>query len=85
MGARFPTPIQTSPGAHPASYTIGTRSLPGIEWPGHGFDQPPPSSVEVKERVQLYIYSPSEPSWPVLGQTLPLPFFYFSHVFNTIQ
>ena len=33
----------------------------------------PPSSAEVKERVELYICSPSGPSWPVLGWTLPLP------------
>jgi hypothetical protein len=25
------------------------------------------SNAEVKERVQLYLYSPSGPSWPVLG------------------
>jgi len=25
------------------------------------------SSTKVKERVELYLYSPSEPSWPVLG------------------
>jgi len=28
-GSRFSTPVQTDPGAHPASYTIGTGSLPG--------------------------------------------------------
>jgi len=28
------------------------------------------SSAEVKERVQLYIYSLSGPSWPVIGWTL---------------
>jgi hypothetical protein len=33
-----------------------------------------PSSAEVKGRVELYLYSPSGPSWPVLGWTLPLPF-----------
>ena len=33
-----------------------------------------PSSVKVKVRVVLYRYSPSGPSWPVLGWTLPLPF-----------
>jgi len=32
-----------------------------------------PSSAEVKERVELYLYSPSWPSWPVLGCSLPLP------------
>jgi len=27
LGARFSAPFQTSPGAHPASYTMGTASL----------------------------------------------------------
>ena len=35
--------------------------------------QPTPSSADVKETVKLYLYSPSGPSWPVLGWTLPLP------------
>ena len=29
VGARFSAPVQTSPGAHPASCTMGTGSLPG--------------------------------------------------------
>jgi len=29
--ARFSAPIQTGPGAHPASCTMGTGSLPGVE------------------------------------------------------
>jgi hypothetical protein len=33
----------------------------------------PPTSTQVKERVELYTYSTSEPLWLVLGQTLPLP------------
>jgi len=33
---------------------------------------PTPSSAVVKERVELYIYSPSGPSWPVLGWALTL-------------
>ena len=36
-----------------------------------GVHHPPPSRTEVKERVALYLYSPSGPSWPVLGRTLP--------------
>ena len=28
-GARFSAPVQTDPGAHPASYTVGTGSFPG--------------------------------------------------------
>jgi hypothetical protein len=33
---------------------------------------PPLFSAEVKEIVELYLYSLSVPSWPVLGWTLPL-------------
>ena len=48
-------------------------SFPGLKRPERGVDHPLPSSVEVKERVELYLYSPSVPSWPVLGRTVPLP------------
>jgi len=51
-------PVQTGPGAHPASCTMGTGSFPGVKRPGRGVDHPPPSSAEVKERVGLYLYSP---------------------------
>jgi hypothetical protein len=37
-------------------------SLPGVKRPGRCVDHPPPSCAEVKERVQLYLYSPSGPS-----------------------
>ena len=30
-GARFSAPVQTGPGAHPASCTMGTSSFPGIK------------------------------------------------------
>ena len=79
-GARFSTPVQTGPGACPAPYTMGTVSFPGVKRPGRGVDHPPPSSAEVKERVELYLYSPSGPSWPVLGRTLPfMPSYLSSH------
>ena len=76
MGAQFSAPVQNDPGAHPASCTMGTGSFPGVKRPGRGVDHPPPSSAEVKGRVELYIYSPSGPSWAVLGRTLPLPLSY---------
>jgi hypothetical protein len=44
----------------------------GVKWPGREVDHPPPYSAEVEGRVELYICSPSGPSWPVLGRTLPL-------------
>jgi hypothetical protein len=31
VGARFSAPVQTGPGAHPASCTMGTGSFPGVE------------------------------------------------------
>jgi len=34
-------------------------------------NHPPPSSAEVKERVELFLYSPSVPLWHVTGWTLP--------------
>jgi len=60
-------PVQTGPGAHPASYTMGTGSFLGVRQLGHGVDHRPPSSAEVKERVELYLYSTSGSSWPVIG------------------
>ena len=39
----------------------------GVKRPGRDVDHPRPSSAEVKERVELYLYSPFGPSWPVLG------------------
>ena len=38
---------------------------PEIKWSGRGVDQPQPSSAEVKERVELYLYF-SVSSRPVL-------------------
>jgi len=70
--ARFSATVQTGREVHPASYTMGTGSLPGVRWPRRGFDRPPTNSAEVKERLELYFYSPSGPSWPVLGWTSPL-------------
>jgi hypothetical protein len=32
-----------------------------------GVDHPPTSSAEVKDRVELYLYSTSGPSWIVIG------------------
>jgi hypothetical protein len=72
--ARFSASIQTGPWAHPASYTMSTRSFPGVKRPGHGIDHPTQSSAEVKECVEIYCYSTSGPSWPVLGWTLRFAF-----------
>ena len=56
----------------PASSTLGTGSFLVVKCLGCGDDQPPQPSAEVKERVELYLYSPSGPLWPVLGENITL-------------
>jgi hypothetical protein len=46
-------------------------SFPAVKRPWSGVDHLPPSCAEAKERVQLYLYSPSGPSWAVIRWTLP--------------
>ena len=66
---------------------------PPIQWvkrQGRGVDSPPPSSAEVKERVELYLYSPYGPSWLVLGRTLPFTYTrktraYEQFLFNNLE
>ena len=66
--ATFSAPVQRSPGAHLASYTVGTWSLLWVKRPGRDLDHPPPpSTAEVEGKVELYIFSPSGPPWPVIG------------------
>jgi hypothetical protein len=53
-GIECRVPVKTSPEAHPASYTMRI-----VSFLGRAVDHPPPSSAVVKERVELYMYSPS--------------------------
>jgi len=62
--------------SHPSKPVLGPSSLlykeyrfciPEVNRPGRGVDDTSPSSAAVKERVELYLYTPSGPSWPVLG------------------
>jgi hypothetical protein len=47
--------------------------------PGRGYNHPPPSTTEIKRRVELYLYSPSGYSWHVLRRNLPVtPAFFFA-------
>ena len=43
----------------------------GVKQPGHGVEHPSTSIPKVKERVDLYLYLPSGPPWPVLGLMVP--------------
>ena len=49
VGARFSTPVQTGPGAHTASCTMGTGSFPRVKRPGRGTDPPPHLAQRLKE------------------------------------
>ena len=44
----------------------GYRFFPGVKAAGSWRSPLAPSNAEVKERVELYLYSPSGTSWPVL-------------------
>jgi len=66
--ARFSAPVSRPALAdQPASCTMGTGYFPGAKRQGHGVDHPPQSNAEVKEKVEVYLFSPSGPSWPVPG------------------
>ena len=65
--ATFSSPVQTGLGAPSLLQNEYRVSFPEVMRPVHGVNHAPPFSAEVKERVELYIYSSSVPSWPVLG------------------
>lgn len=46
----------------------------GVKWLKQSVDHPPLSSPKVNKTVELYLYSSSEPSWPVLGCTCCQPY-----------
>jgi hypothetical protein len=67
----FPSSLHTSI----IFYFVPLSSFPSVLlYPVRGVDHPHSSRAEVKERVELYLYSPSGSSWPLLGWNLPLPF-----------
>jgi hypothetical protein len=48
---KFYALVQTVPGSHPVSYTMGVGF--GVKQPGRGVNHSSPSSAEVKGRVEL--------------------------------
>ena len=56
-GTRFSAPLQTGPGAHPATCKMSTGSFRGKERPRRDADPSPHGH----ERVELYLYSPYGP------------------------
>jgi len=79
--AGFSAPVQTGPGAHPASCTMGTGSFPGVKSARGVTLIPHPLLVlwSWKSRAIPVLpfgpYSLYRASVPVQGCTLPLPFY----------
>ena len=69
---------------------MGTGLFRGgeVKRQGRGVNYLPPSSAEVKKRVELYsyLYFSYGPSWPLSGQALPLPFLPLNYnVYNHVN
>ena len=64
-GETFSTCLDRHWGPPSRLYNGYSISFLGVKRPGRGVNHPPTSSVEVKERVELYLYSPSGPAWSV--------------------
>jgi hypothetical protein len=66
VAAKISEPTQTRPGTQSI-----VQCVPGVvhkvKRPRRGVDHPTRSSPEVEESIELYLYSLSGPSWPVLG------------------
>ena len=79
---------------HPSRPAVGLTQPPiqqvpglsrGVKRPGRGVDHPTPSSAEVKERVELHLYSPSGFSWPFLGATFIFNFNFHNNQYVTLH
>ena len=69
--ARSTALVQTGPGAHGVSYTVGTGSITGVKRPWPVRKHPPQMSAEVKnKRLELCQDSRAVPSWSVVWWTL---------------
>jgi hypothetical protein len=55
----------------PSVQLVGVCFTVGKAAPRRGVTHPPPSTTEVKERVEVYLCSPYGFSWSVLGPNLP--------------
>jgi len=49
LGAKYSAPVQTGPGAHPATYTMGTGSFPGLKRPVRYVGHPPHLAPRLKK------------------------------------
>jgi hypothetical protein len=66
----FSTPTQPEPGPQSLPYNTYWGSFQGVRWPGHGVEQPLPSSAKVRHGYSYISTSPLCPQRHVMG---PLP------------
>jgi len=64
-GARFSAPVQTSPGAHPASYIMGTGSFLGVKSGWGVMLTPHPLLVPWSRKGKAIPLLPVWAVWPV--------------------
>ena len=64
-GARYYAPVQTCPGAHPASCTMGTGSFLGVKRTGRDVDHPTHLAPRLKKE---YKYT-STPLWAFVASS----------------
>ena len=64
---RIFAPVQTGPGVHLASSTMGTGSVLGVKRLGVALTTHFYLASRLKKRVDVYFYSPSVSSWQVIG------------------
>jgi len=79
-GRDFP-PVQTGPGAHPASYKMGTGTFPGVNCGRGVLLTTHPFWCRGHGRVELYLYPPSGPHRACNGITLS----FYTQTINNLQ
>ena len=70
VAVRFSAPVQTASSLLYNAYRVfpGDKAVAAWCWP------PTPSQRRGHERVELDLYSPSGPQWPVIGRTFTFTF-----------
>ena len=78
LGTRFSAPVQTGPGAHPASCTVGIGSFPGVKSLRGVTLTPHPFLMPWSRRSRaIYLYSPYGP-YGLYRASVPVQYSYTS-------